>query len=241
MPGVAGAGVAEDLAVDRDPPGQGVLALLEHEHPGPLAEDEAVAVEVERPAGAGRLVVPPRGRDLHQVEARHDARGDRGVGAAGHDQGRLAVLDAAEGIADRVGARGAPGRDDVRRPAQAEPDRDLRRAVAVRAGREGEDVGPLGPPRVVVGVHRLDEFGPAPARAEQDADLPARLQVEPLGGQPRVLQRLARGEDRQRDHPADPLQLPGLHRPGQVDPPDRRRPPGSAGARCRTPRSDGRR
>ena len=92
-------------------------------------------------------------------------------------------------------------------------------------------------PGIVVGVHRLDEFGPAPAGPEQDADLPAGRQVEPLGGQPRVFQRLARGEDRQRDHPADPLELPGFHRAGQVDPPDRCRRPGSGAARCRTPRS----
>ena len=43
-----------DLAQDRGPAGEGVLPLLEHQHRRALAHDEPVAVDVERPADAGR-------------------------------------------------------------------------------------------------------------------------------------------------------------------------------------------
>ena len=43
-----------DLAEDRRPAADGVLPLLEHQHGRALAHDEAVAVDVERPADAGR-------------------------------------------------------------------------------------------------------------------------------------------------------------------------------------------
>src|SRR6185437_5628152 len=45
--GIGRRSVADDLAVDPRPAPPGVLELLEHEHPGPFAEDEAVAVAVE--------------------------------------------------------------------------------------------------------------------------------------------------------------------------------------------------
>ena len=133
MPGVAGAGVAQDFAVDGRAASAGVLALLEHEHPGPFAQDEAVAIAAEGAAGAVGLVVPAPRDDAHHVEAHHDGRGDRGIGPAGQDQRALAVLDASQGVAEGVGAGGAAGRDDVRGAAQAELDRDLGGDVAVRA------------------------------------------------------------------------------------------------------------
>ena len=49
--GVGRGAVADDLAVDPGPARLGVLQLLENQHARPLAEDEAVAVAVERTAG----------------------------------------------------------------------------------------------------------------------------------------------------------------------------------------------
>ena len=48
--------VAHDLGVDRRAAGPGVLELLDHQDRRALADDEAVALEVERPA------TPPAGR-----------------------------------------------------------------------------------------------------------------------------------------------------------------------------------
>ena len=138
MPGVAGARIAEDLAVDpwpRAPARARSSSRTSIQAPSPRTKPSRSRLK-GRLARAGSSF-QRASRDLHQVEPGHDARGDRGVGPAGQDEGRLAVPDAAEGVADGVGARRAPGRDDVRRPAEAEPDRDLRRAVAVRARRAG--------------------------------------------------------------------------------------------------------
>ena len=44
--------VAEHLGVDLRAAGLGVLQFFEHQHAGPFAEHEAVAVAVEGPAGA---------------------------------------------------------------------------------------------------------------------------------------------------------------------------------------------
>ena len=55
--GVGRAAGAEQLGVDRRAALAGVLELFEDEDAGPFAEDEAVAVLVERPAGARRVVV----------------------------------------------------------------------------------------------------------------------------------------------------------------------------------------
>ena len=87
-------------------------------------------------------------------------------------------------------------------------------------GREREDVGALGVAGVPVRVHCLDEFRPAAAGPEDDADPAPGLQVELIVGQPGVLEGLRGGQDRQRDHPADPPELPGLHGTRQVDPAD---------------------
>ena len=69
MPSLSGCGdvaavgahaVAEHFGVDVGAAGLGVLQFLEHEHAGPFAQDEAVAVAVEGAAGARRVVVALR-------------------------------------------------------------------------------------------------------------------------------------------------------------------------------------
>jgi len=49
--------VPPKLGVDCGRPRKGVLQFLKHEHAGPFAEDEAIAVAVERTTGVRRVVV----------------------------------------------------------------------------------------------------------------------------------------------------------------------------------------
>ena len=106
--GVGGGAVAEDFAVDRCAAFFGALVIFEHDHRGAFAEDEAVAVEIERARRLLRLVVV-LGEGREQVEAR-DAEGvDHAVGAAGeHDVG-LAAADDFGRLADGLAAGGAGG------------------------------------------------------------------------------------------------------------------------------------
>ena len=60
--------------------------------PGPLGQDEAVAVAVERAAGAGRVVVAGR-EGPHRGEPAEAHVGDRRLAAAGDHHVGLAVLD----------------------------------------------------------------------------------------------------------------------------------------------------
>ena len=87
----------------------GVLQFFEHDHAGPFAEDEAVAVEVERPAtafGGSSLRVREGGE---QVEA-GDAEGvDHAVRAAGEHHVGVAVADDLGRLADGLAAGGAGG------------------------------------------------------------------------------------------------------------------------------------
>ena len=85
----------------------GVLELLEDEHAGALAHDEAVAIDVERPRLAfSRLLVARRQR-AHRVEAADAERRDRRLGAAGDHRVGVAALDEPHRLADRVRARRA--------------------------------------------------------------------------------------------------------------------------------------
>ncbi len=54
MVGVGGRPVAGDLAENGGAAGGGRLGLLEHQHAGALAHDEAVATQVERTRDPGR-------------------------------------------------------------------------------------------------------------------------------------------------------------------------------------------
>ena len=97
----------------------GVLEFLEHDHPGAFAEDEAVAVEVERPARCGRAVVALReGRE--QVEAGDAERVDHAVRAAGEHHVGVAAADHLGRLADglRAGGTGGQARANSGRPAR---------------------------------------------------------------------------------------------------------------------------
>ena len=114
MGGVAGHAVADHLGVDVGAAVQGVLQLLQHQHPAALAHDEAVASGVERPAGLLGLVVAGgerpqggEGRHAHLVHGRLRAAGEHGRGVAPPDD--------VEGVAQGVGPGRAGGAGGVDR------------------------------------------------------------------------------------------------------------------------------
>src|SRR5690606_24741424 len=120
--------------------------------------------------------------------AAEDARSDRRVGSDGDDGVGAAGLDQQHAVAEGIGGAGAPGGDDVARPAQTKCDRELPCQVAVRPAGDREEASfPLGEPRAVL---RFDEREPAAASAEDQAR-PAR-HFEIGNVQPGLFHRLAR-------------------------------------------------
>src|SRR5262249_33001834 len=117
--GVGAGAVAGQLGVDPGAAAFGVPQLLEDQHAGALAQDEAVAVAVEGPAGLPGGVVA-LGQGGEQVEAGDAERVDHAVRAAGeHDVG-VAVADQLDGLADGLAAAGAGGQAVVVGAVQAE-------------------------------------------------------------------------------------------------------------------------
>ena len=144
--GVAARAVAQHLAQDPGAPPLGVLQALEHHDRAAVAQHEAVAVPVERPArGLGRVV--PAGQRLHVGEGRHGEAGDGRLGAAGHHGVGHAVPDHVERIADGVRRRGAGRHRGVVGslepvPDGDEPGRDVGNEHRDEEG--GDPVGTLG-------------------------------------------------------------------------------------------------
>ena len=92
---------------------------LEHEEGGAFAHDEAVALDVERAGGAGRVVVAA-GQRPHAGEGGDGDGRDHGLGAAGEDDVGGAVADQPGPLADGVAAGGAGGGDAEVRAGPAE-------------------------------------------------------------------------------------------------------------------------
>ena len=182
------------------------------DHARPLAEDEPVAVAVERPAGPGRLVVAGR-EGGQEVEAGHAERVDHAVGPAREHHVGVAPADDLGRLADRLRAGGAGGQAvGVRPPGAEDPgqvaggrarlllglvDRvQLLEALAGEAG--GVDL-----PVARRGVDELDEPGEVLlplARAEVDAE-PRAVEVR-RRLQPRVVDRHPGGGDGELGVPA---------------------------------------
>ena len=97
----------------RAPRARAASKLLEHDHHGALAEDEARALRVERPRRALRLVLVVLRERAEQPEADHVEPRRQRVRAAGEHDLRVAFLDAPKGLADGVRGRRA-GRADAR-------------------------------------------------------------------------------------------------------------------------------
>ena len=121
--GVAAQPIAEHLAQDPCATALGVLEALEHHHGAAVAQHEAVAVPVERPArGLGRIVAG--GEGLHVREGGDGEAGDGGLGSAGDHGVRHAVADEVERLADRVRRGGAGGDGGEVGPLEAIADGD---------------------------------------------------------------------------------------------------------------------
>ena len=137
--------VADDLGQRLRAPRPGVLERLEDDDAGALADDEAVAVLVERARGAPGIVVPG-GERLHRGEAADDGLVDAGLDAAGeHDVG-VAAPDRLPGLADGMGAGGAGGDGRPVGPERPELDRDLARRHVRDAHRDEERADAVGAP-----------------------------------------------------------------------------------------------
>ena len=95
---------ADQLGVDLRAAPLRVLVLLEHEHAGAFAEDEAVAVLVPRARGGRGIVVAGRER-ARRREAADAERRDGRLRAAGDHHVGVAVLDQPAGHADRSAGR----------------------------------------------------------------------------------------------------------------------------------------
>ena len=186
--------VARDLRQDASTSRFGVFELLEHQHHGALAHDEAIAAEVERPARFLRFVIPlARGLDL--TERAHGQRGDGRLGAAGQHRHRVTALDDLGCLADAVRARRAGADDGVVRAARMRMDGDDSRRHVRDHHRHGERADPLRPPLHESCVALFDLFHAADPRAHDDAyvvgvhlaRLEARLRQRLLGCRQREL------------------------------------------------------
>jgi hypothetical protein len=100
--------IADDFAVDLRAAGLGSLELFEDEHSGPFAQDEAVAIFVERARGVTRIGVS-RGKGREQVEARDAERVNHAVSAAGKHHLGIAAADDFGRFADRLAGSGTSG------------------------------------------------------------------------------------------------------------------------------------
>ena len=122
---VAGGAVAGQLGVGPGPAGGGVLGRFQHQDAGPFAENEAVAILVERPAGVLGIVVEAGRQRLQVAEPRERDRRDQRLRPAGHHHVAHPRADAAQGAADGVGGRGAGRGDHQRGTGEPELHRDL--------------------------------------------------------------------------------------------------------------------
>ena len=109
--GIGGRAVADQFPMDVGTAPLCVFEFLQHHHGRPLAEHEAVALVVKRPAGPSGLVVAG-GEGSEQVEP-GDAEGmDHAVRAAGEHHVGLTAADDLGSLADRL-TRSRTGREAV--------------------------------------------------------------------------------------------------------------------------------
>ena len=124
--GVARHAVADDFGVKLRAAPAGVRQFFEHQNPRAFADDEAIAVGVER-AGCPRRVVVARRQRPHRRKAADAHRRDGRLGAAADHRIGVTALDDLEAVADRMRSRRA-GRAGRRvRPFRAEADRHVPR------------------------------------------------------------------------------------------------------------------
>ena len=211
--GVARRTVSAHLAVDPRPPRQRVLELLEDHDTGPFAHDESVAILVEGPRRGFRTVVP-RGKRRHVGEAANRHCGHRGLRAAADDDVRIAILDGAERIAYRVGARGVRRDRGVIRPARVELHRDHAGRDIRNEHRDEERADLAGPSLPIRIMLLLEALQPSDAAADDDAQA---IHVVRTARETRVRHRLDGGRDRVLRVRVRALRLFPLHRPERIE------------------------
>jgi hypothetical protein len=146
---VAGEPVAADLGQRRRAPAHSVGFGLEHQNARALAEDEALAVEVEGLAALRREGAEAREAGELQLLEHLRRAGDHHVGAARADE--------VCGEADGVVARGAGGREGEHHPPGAQGPRDGKSFTCAQIERPMELVS-------------KSSTGPAPDRPSTSAD-----------------------------------------------------------------------
>ena len=160
------------------------------QHPGALAEHEAVAILVERAAGVLRVLVVARER----AEAAHRGEreaADQRLGAPGQQRLRLPEADQVEGVAERVRAGGAGRVDRGVGAAQPELAGDACGAHVLAGARDDEGVCLHRAAALHLQIGDAHLEGVARGR-HHDADLVLQL---PIAGAPRVLEGFAAGCD----------------------------------------------
>ncbi len=163
--GVAAHPVADHLGQDGRAAALGHLQRLQDQDAGALADDEAVALGVERAAGALRLVVAG-GQRPHGGEAAHAHRGDGGFGAAAdHDVG-VAPGDDLEAVAHRMGRGRAGGGGGRVRPPGPGANGDVPGRQVDDAGRDEEGGDLAGAALQQLLVLPLDHVEAADPRAD---------------------------------------------------------------------------
>ena len=166
---VGRAAAAEHLGVDAGAALLGVFEFFEDDDAGALAEDEAVAVLVERPAGALSGSSLRMRQGAAAMKPPRPIGGDGRLGAAGdHDVG-VVPLNGVQGVADGVGGRGAGRRNGGVRTAQAEMDRDVAGGGVGDHLRDDERADAAGPVLDKAGVLLFEFVEAADAAADDDA------------------------------------------------------------------------
>ena len=126
MVGVVGGAVAQDLPVDGGVTPHGVVQRFQHQHRRPFGHHKAVAVPVERPAGARRFLVAGRHGPDH-IERPEDEGRERALHAAGQHQVGLLRLDPPERFTDGDCPRAAAVGVSARGSREPELDGDVAR------------------------------------------------------------------------------------------------------------------
>ena len=202
--------VADELGENRRVATLRAPGVLEHQNACALADDEPVPLDIPGPAGARGLVVAGR-QGPHGREAGDAERRDAGFRAAANHGVRVAVLNQTTGIAHRVRAGRAGGRDRRIRTLGAEAHRDLPGRQVDDRGQDEERRDAFGAALDQDPVLPLDHFEPADAAADHHADALGIVRADPKTAR---LNRHRRGGDGELDEASallhvllvDPLQ-----------------------------------
>src|SRR5690348_5359383 len=166
---IARRAIADDLRVNMGASTLRVVVVLEHDDAGAFAHHEPIARLIEGPRRCRRRVVPLRQR-FHVCETADRHRRYRRLRSTRDDDIRVAILDRAEGVSDRVGARRAGGDSSVVRPLRVEAHRDEARGNVGDEHRDEEWADLARPALPIYVVLLLEALQSTDAAAEDDTD-----------------------------------------------------------------------